>query len=394
MQTDCLEVRMFGIFRKKQASQSYIYDNYAARWSARDYVKFADEAYVKNVIANHAIKMVSTTASTVSLKFFRLVRGQKRPIAEHVAISLLRRPNPMQSLQEFMEAIYSYRQISGSAFVLSTLDRDSNICELYTLRPDQVKVIASDSIIPLCYQHKVGKNLTEYPVDQLSGFSRILHLKNFNPLDELGGLSSIESAAYSIDQHNQAGQWNQALLQNGARPSGAIIVNKDQGSLTTSQYRELKEQIDSVYSGAANAGRPMLLEGGLDWKEMSLSPREMDFIAMKHSSARDIALAIGVPPQLLGIPGDNTYSNFQEARVAFWEHTIIPLINNTISNLNRWLNNFIQEEIVIEPDLDSITALSQQRDYIWERVQNATFMTINEKRNALGLPAIEGGDSL
>ena len=56
----------------------------------------------------------------------------------------------------------------------------------------------------------------------------------------------------------------------------------------------------------------MLLEGGLDWKSMSLSPKDMDFLEAKHSAAREIALALGVPPMLLGIPGDNTFANYQD----------------------------------------------------------------------------------
>ncbi|WP_458694298.1 phage portal protein [Wolbachia endosymbiont (group A) of Andrena hattorfiana] len=147
------------------------------------------------------------------------------------------------------------------------------------------------------------------------------------------GLSPIEAAAYSIDQYNQAGAWNQAMLQNGARPSGAIVVKSAKdgsgGSLSQEQYQRLKEQINDHYSGSVNAGRPILLEGGLEWKEMSLSPRDMDFIESKHSSARDIALAFGVPPQLLGIPGDNTYSKLVEAR-------LIPLGTDGFTNARKY----------------------------------------------------------
>lgn len=385
---------MFGIFKKKKVAQSYVFDSYVPRWSSRDYAKFSEEAYIKNVVANHAIKLVSTTAASLPIKCYKLHNNHKQPFESHPVMKLLARPNPCQSGVEMLEAIYSYRQIAGDAFMLGAFDERGEILEIYTLRPDTVEVVSGNSMVPQCYRHRVGREVIDYPVDQLSGLSRVLHLRNFNPLSEARGLSSIEAAAYAIDQHNQAGQWNQALLQNGARPSGAIIVNKEFGSLTDAQYRDLKEQIDQVYSGAGNAGRPMLLEGGLDWKEMSLTPREMDFIAMKHSSARDIALALGVPPQLLGIPGDNTYSNMQEARVAFWEQTVIPLVQNTISQLNRWLNGFYGQKMHIECDLDSVTALAIQRDHIWHRLQNADFMTVNEKRAAVGLGPLEGGDVL
>ena len=87
--------------------------------------------------------------------------------------------------------------------------------------------------------------------------------------------------------------------------------------------------MEQSFQGARNAGRPLLLEGGLDWKAMSLSPRDMDFIELKHAAAREIALAMGVPPMLLGIPGDNTYANYQEANRSFWRQTVLPLANRT-----------------------------------------------------------------
>ncbi|GAT77837.1 HK97 family phage portal protein, partial [Ehrlichia ruminantium] len=214
------------------------------------------------------------------------------------------------------------------------------------------------------------------------------HIKNFHPLNDWYGLSPIEAASYSIDQHNQAGSWNQAMLQNGARPSGALIVNAkntNNGSLTQEQYNRLKAQVDDFYSGPRNAGRPILLEGGLEWKEMSLS---------KHSSARDIALAFGVPPQLLGIPGDNTYSNLIEARLSLWEQTVLPHLDNIISHFNNWLTPKFGNNIFLSYDKDSISVLTEKRKQLWQYVENATFMTINEKRAAFGLPPLDNGNIL
>ena len=82
---------------------------------------------------------------------------------------------------------------------------------------------------------------------------------------------------------------------------------------------------------------------------MSLTPKDMDFIEAKHvachpgrarkseSRDREIALALGVPPMLLGIPGDNTYSNYQEATRTFWRSTVLPLVNRTAKSLSAWL---------------------------------------------------------
>lgn len=127
--------------------------------------------------------------------------------------------------------------------------------------------------------------------------------------------------------HQQSSYWNHLLLQNGARPSGALIVKDSNGYLSDEQFERLQTQLSEKFSGNSNAGKPLLLEGGLGWQEMSINPKDMDFIESKNSAAREIALAFGVPPQLLGINGDNTYSNMQEARLALWEETLIPLLD-------------------------------------------------------------------
>ena len=378
-------------------SQSYYYEPLGAIWMSRNYEQFSDEAYIKNVIAHRATNLIAHAASSIPFKLFSVTNNNKKPITTHPILELLGRPNPTQSGKEFLEAIYSYRQISGNAFVLAVTNGRNIPLELYTLRPDRVSIIPSENFLPSSYHYKVGEHVSEYKVDPITGLSKILHIKNFHPLSDWHGLSAIEAAAYSIDQHNQAGAWNQALLQNGARPSGAIVVKGEEGkhaNLTDKQFLNLKRSIDEIFSGPQNAGRPLLLEGGLEWKEMSLSPKDMDFIESKHSSARDIALAFGVPPQLLGIPGDNTYSNLQEARLAFWEQTIIPLVENVVENFSNWFKGFWGNSYELTYDYDSISALSQKRDALWDRINNCNFMTLNEKRTALGLPLISDGDQI
>ena len=89
--------------------------------------------------------------------------------------------------------------------------------------------------------------------------------------------------------------------------------------------------------GTANAGRPMLLEGGLKWQAISLSPADMDFAELKAAAARDIALAFGVPPMLLGLPGDATYANYREANRALWRLTLLPLASKLLAALSEGL---------------------------------------------------------
>jgi len=165
-----------------------------------------------------------------------------------------------------------------------------------------------------------------------------------------------------------------------------------QASLTADQYDRLLGEMETQHQGARNAGRPMLLEGGLDWKPMGFSPSDMEFQKTKEAAAREIATAFGVPPMLLGIPGDATYANYQEANRAFYRLTVLPLATRVMSAIAVWLSDYSGEELGLRPDLDQIPALSAERDAQWRRVSAAGFLTDAEKRSLLGLPALEVGD--
>jgi len=220
-------------------------------------------------------------------------------------------------------------------------------------------------------------------------------LKLFNPLDDWYGMSPIEAAARSIDQNNESRAWNVALLQNSARPPGALVT---QNELQPDQFERLKEQIREQYMGARNAGRPLLLEGGLDWKEIGLTPAEMHWLEGLKLSAREIAIAFGVPPELIGDNANKTYSNYKEARQAFYTETVLPLMDSIKGELNNWLiPKFGDKRIYIDYDRDEIEALQEDREAVWARALEAVktgVITPNEARVMLGYDEVEGGDML
>jgi len=253
-----------------------------------------------------------------------------------------------------------------------------------------MKVLQGSNGFPLGYTYEVGGRKAEWEMDQATQDCDVRHIRMFNPLDDWYGLSPVEASAYAIDQHNEAMAWMQGLLQNSARPSGALVMAGD-GAMGDEAFNRLKAQMDEQYSGSKNAGRPMLLEGGLDWKAMGLSPTDMGIIDAKNAAARDIALGFGVPPQLLGIPGDNTYSNYQEARLAFWEDTVVPLLDWIAQDWSEWLTG---GEFMLKPDLDQIPAIVEKRQTLWDMADKATDLTINERRELKGYKPIAGGDAL
>ena len=161
--------------------------------------------------------------------------------------------------------------------------------------------------------------------------------------------------------------------------------------MSSDQYDRLVTEMESHHQGARNAGRPMLLEGGLDWKPMGFSPSDMGFQKTKEAAAREIAIAFGIPPMLLGITGDATYANYQEAHRAFYRLTVVPLVTRVAAAVSHWLATFTGEAIELRPDLDQVPALAGERDQQWRRVGEAAFLTDAEKRAILGLPRLAEG---
>ncbi len=253
---------------------------------------------------------------------------------------------------------------------------------IYCLRPDRVRVGLGRDGYPAGYGYTAGGRTRQLSLEPRP-VAEVLHLALFHPLDDHYGMAPLEAAQQSLDIHNAAAEWNKALLDNAARPSGALVYAAD-GHLTETQFKRLKGELEANFQGAANAGRPMVLEGGLDWKPMALTPAEMDFVELKHAAAREIALAFGVPPMLLGIPGDNTYANLAEANRALWRQTVIPLVRRVADDLSYWLAPGFDGARLV-PDFDSVEALAEDRAAIWARVGGAEFLSDEEKREMLGV---------
>lgn len=345
-----------------------------ARWTPRDYAHLAEEGFAKNPVVYRCVRMVAEAAGSTPLVVF--AEGVRRD--DHPLARLLARPNPEQSGAEWLEGLYGALQTAGNAYAEAVGDGAPE--ELWTLRPDRVKVVPGRAGWPEAYEYSVDGRSVRIG-RQADGWAPVMQLKLFHPTDDHYGFSPLEAAAAAIDVHNASGAWNKALLDNAARPSGALVYgSKDGERLTAEQFEALKAQIGEAQAGAMNAGRPLILEGGLDWKPMSWTPAEMDFIAGKHAAAREIALAFGVPPQLLGIPGDATYANYREANAAFWRGTVAPLARKTAAALSTWLAPRFGGDCRIEADLDAVPALQPERDALWARLEAASFLTDAERR--------------
>ncbi|WCJ63233.1 phage portal protein [Agrobacterium tumefaciens] len=350
-----------------------------AFWSGRSYAALAREGFMKNPVAHRAARMVAETSAAVSW----LIYDGDEELADHPLLALLSQPSAHMGGPDFFEALYGHLMLSGNAYI-EPLMVGGRLRELHLLRPDRVSIVEGPDGWPAAYEYRAEGRAERRIAAERDGLG-LLHLKLFHPLDDRVGFAPLASAGAALDLHNAASHWNKRLLDNSARPSGALVYQpKEGGNLSTEQYERLKRELEEGYQGAMNAGRPLLLEGGLDWKAMGLSPRDMDFLEARNGAARDIALSLGVPPMLIGIPGDNTYANYQEANRAFYRLTVLPLVYRTAARLCGWLVPVFGAGLRLEPDLDRIAGLAGERDALWTRIGAASFLSDEEKREAVG----------
>ena len=355
-------------------------------WTPRDVVSLTKSGFGANPVGFRAVKLIAEAAAALPV----ICQGQGVRYEVHPVSDLLTRPNQAQGRADFLEVLYAQLLLTGNAYVEAVSDEEGPE-ELHVLRSDRVRLVPGADGWPVAYEYAVGAKKHRFVVGDVSP---ICHIKSFHPQDDHYGLSPLQAAASAVDVHNAASRWSKALLDNAARPSGAIVYKGEDGlgSMTPDQFDRLVHEMESQHQGARNAGRPMLLEGGLDWKPMGFSPSDMEFQKTKEAAARDISIAFGVPPMLLGIPGDATYANYQEANRAFYRLTVLPLATRVLSAIAHWLGDFGGDAVSLSPDLDQIPALAVERDAQWRRVADATFLTASEKRALLGLPAEERGD--
>mgnify|MGYP003626204432 FL=1 len=352
-------------------------------WSPRDAVSLTRVGFCGNPVGFRSVKLIAEAAAALPL----VIQDAERRYDTHPLMALLARPNGAQGRAELLEALYAQLLLSGNGYI-EAVGGDAGLpVELHVLRSDRMSVVPGADGWPVAYEYAVGGRKHRFDA---SGASPICHIKNFHPQDDHYGFSPMQAAAMAMDVHNSASRWSKALLDNAARPSGAIIYKgaEGQGKLSEDQYDRLVNEMESHHQGARNAGRPMLLEGGLDWKPMGFSPSDMEFQQTKESAAREIALAFGVPPMLIGIQGDATYANYQEAHRAFYRLTVLPLATRVTAALVHWLSGAAGDAVEVKPDLDQVPALSAERDAQWARVTGAAFLSEAEKRSLLGLPAV------
>jgi HK97 family phage portal protein len=333
-----------------------------------------------NPVAQRAVRLVSEACGGAGLKALGGGEDDRARV-----LALVRARSGGQAL---METLAVHLLLHGNGYVQIVPDAGGRPDALFALRPERVTVEPDARGWPMAYLYRVGEHQTRLASEDAAGRTAVIHLKTAHPLDDHYGLGCAGAAAGAVAIHNAATVWNKALLDNAARPSGALVYEPgvDGAALSPEQYARLKDEMEAAFQGADNAGRPMLLEGGLRWQALSLTPADMDFVGLKAAAAREIALAFGVPPMLMGLPGDNAYANYREANRALWRQAVLPLAERILGGIAQGLAAWMPG-VTLAVDRETVPELAEERAALWERVSGADFLTAEEKRAMLGIGA-------
>ena len=367
--------------------QSQMFLLNTARYSPATYRTYALQGYMLNPIVYRCINLIATAVAGVPWRLYRKLPDDKEiQIEQHPVLSLLCHPNPKATQADFITNVLSYLQLSGNVYVQAVGPVVGPPRELYTLRPDRIEIQGTDydnycdGMFEPVYMYSC--NNTKIPLDM----SKIWHGKLWNPICDFYGLSPLSAASKSIDQLNAALDWNVSLLQNCANPSGVLTA---EGNLNDEQVTRLKEQMAAKYQSPYNAGRPMVLDGGLKWDQMSLTPHEMEWNIGQQLATKNICIALGVDPVLLGDSANRTYATYRDAEKSFYTSTVLPNLDRLRDEfLNGWLLPRFDntEDMFFEYDKDEIEILGEDRTVVWDRVLSGMkegLITLNEARSAI-----------
>ena len=335
---------------------------------ARSYEAQFDEVYRRNPVGQRVVRLVAGMLGGLAID---AVDGDARAAVLVQADGLL-------------ETVAANLLLHGNAYVQLLAGSDGAPAELVALRPERVSVTCDENGWPVAYLYRAaGRAVRIARLDALER-RQVAHIRALHPRDDHYGMGCLDAAIAAASVHNRAAKWNKALLDNAARPSGALVYEPADGStLSAEQFAQLKEELAGEFSGSGNAGRPLLLEGGLKWQALSMTPADMDFVALKEGAARDIALAFGVPPVLVGLPGDATYANAREAGRALYRQTILPMAARILGGLGAMLSDWFGP-VRLAVDTDQLSELADDRAKLWEAVGAAGFLSDAEKREMLG----------
>ena len=340
--------------------------------------------YVRSIYLWRSVDMIASMASSVPLMIKKPADAQLA--APELAIeSLLRRPNPQWSgaaLQYFVAASIA---VSNKAYLLRVRGTAGVTLELWPLTPNEVMPIyAFGSRMIEAFQVTEAGRLTLYPVDPETGDSDVIYVRR-PALNFATDKAPAVIAAAPGEVFTRILQRCADIVSNSSNITGLLSTKSE---MAKSAVQEVKDRISTFKTGNTESGG-VLVTANAEWNMTRLNddPASALSVSIKDSLARDVVMTFGVPTQLVGLPGSDTYNNLAMARVGLLTDTVLPsYIGLYVAGLNHAL---MRSGAEIVPDLEHIPAMIRARQDMTDMASKAKMLSVNEQRALLGYPSYD-----
>lgn len=309
---------------------------------------------------------------------------------------LFERPNPYFSWYELLEGTYAYLEMLGNAYweVVKAKKKSAQAgidvtvpVEVYLLKSQNMRPIPDPKTLVKGYELLTNGKSVNFKPDEIIAF------KYFNPKSTCLGMAPMQPATNSVTMDLWSIGYNKDFFKNSARPEGVLFTpNK----LSTTTWRRMQRYWDRMFKGPGRQHRTQILEEGLEYKPITVSPKDTEFVNQRKMSREEILAIFGVPPIKAGLLDNAYYATSREQNKAFWGETMLPKITKIENAINASLvRPYFGEDYYAEFDRDSIVALKEEEEKTSNVLRGyvaAGLMTINEAREKMGLKAVDGGD--
>jgi len=264
------------------------------------------------------VRLLATAVAMLPLSLYRKdgeknVLDTKHPIYRLLAL----RPNYWQSPFEFLQMVVTHILIKGNFYAQKVIYR-GEIADLVHLDPSCVTpVLKAGGIV---YRYQNGEVVREFKQ------SDILHIRGLST-DGVRGLSVLEHARNTVGAAVEMEKHGAGMMQNGARPSGVLYTDLE---LSDEAFERIRKDFEKNFMGSDAAGRPLILETGLKWAQLSMNAADAQFIEQRKLTRSEIAMFFGVPPHMIGDieRGTSWGSGIEQQNLGFLVHTLMPYIVN------------------------------------------------------------------
>ncbi len=346
------------------------------------------EQYEKSLYVFACTYKIAEKVASTDFNLYQVLnsKGDTKQIVTHPALDLLYKVNPFQTKSEFLKITMINKKLCGDAFWYKVRNERGQVVELWNLRPDLIDIVKDpESYIKAYILNKLDGTKEAFAPED------IVHHKYPTPLDQYFGVSPIKSAHVRIDTEEYASNYQRDFFLNNARPDAAL---KTESNLTKKQKREMRRSFERRHAGIGNNSRLAIFEAGVEYQQLSISQREMDYIESMKFTRDDILVAFGVPKPLVAITDDVNRANAETAMYIFLSEVIKPELEMLTEKINEEL---VMPEFGEAYFMDFPDPVPQNREQI--RLDNESgikngYYLINEVRSNENKPPIDGGWSL